>query len=160
MNKGAVWLGSGNKKKRIRRAKKKLVPGDLVSIYYSKKVQEKVPVKPTLLDDRMIFSVWEKPAGLMSGGSRFGDHCSINRAVEKQLGRTTLLVHRLDLYVWGLMVFAHSKAAASHLSKQFQGVFLNLPMLFSLPRERHYVHSLYPPLLKSQALYQTVPFPA
>ena len=120
MNKGAVWLGSGNNKKRIRRAKKNLVPGDLVSIYYSKKVQEKVPVKPTLIDDRIIFSVWEKPVGLMSGGSRFGDHCSINREVEKHLGRTTLLVHRLDLYVWGLMVLAHSKTAASHISKQFQ----------------------------------------
>jgi tRNA pseudouridine32 synthase/23S rRNA pseudouridine746 synthase len=120
MNRGAVWLKSGSSRKRLRRAKAKLVPGDLLSIYYSPKVLEAVPAKPILLDDQSIFSVWEKPADLMSGGSRFGDHCSINRVVEQQLDRPTFLVHRLDRYVWGLMVLAHSKSAAAHLSEQFQ----------------------------------------
>ena len=120
MNRGAVWLKSGSSRKRLRRAKAKLVPGDLLSIYYSPKVLEAVPAKPILLDDQSIFSVWEKPADLMSGGSRFGDHCSINRVVEQQLDRPTFLVHRLDRYVWGLMVLAHSKSAAVHLSGQFQ----------------------------------------
>ena len=120
MTSGAVWLKSGRSRKRLRRAKAKLVPGDLLSIYYSPKVLEAVPAKPILLDDQSIFSVWEKPAGLMSGGSRFGDHCSINRVVEQQLDRPTFLVHRLDRYVWGLMVLAHSKSAAAYLSGQFQ----------------------------------------
>ena len=120
MTRGAVWLKSGSSAKRLRRAKAKLVPGDLVSIYYSPKVLEAVPAKPILVDDQSSFSVWEKPVGLMSGGSRFGDHCSINRVVEQQLDRPTFLVHRLDRYVWGLMVLAHSKSAAAHLSEQFQ----------------------------------------
>ena len=120
MTSGAVWLKSGRSRKRLRRAKAKLVPGDMVSIYYSPKVLEAVPAKPILVDDQSVFSVWEKPVGLMSGGSRFGDHCSINRAVERQLDRPTFLVHRLDRYVWGLMVLAHTKSAAAHLSGQFQ----------------------------------------
>ena len=120
MNRGAVWLRSGSSVKRLRRAKAKLVPGDLVSIYYSPKVLETVPAKPTLVDDQSSFSVWEKPVGLMSGGSRFGDHCSINRVVEQLLDRPAFLVHRLDRYVWGLMVLAHSKSAAAHLSEQFR----------------------------------------
>ncbi|MDC0068138.1 RluA family pseudouridine synthase [Gammaproteobacteria bacterium] len=120
MNRGAVWLKSGSSFKRLRRAKAKLFPGDLVSIYYSQKVIETVPVKPLLVDDQAVFSVWEKPVGLMSGGSRFGDHCSIHRVVEQQLDKPTFLVHRLDLYVWGLMVLAHSKSAAAQLSRQFQ----------------------------------------
>ncbi len=120
MTRGAVWLKSGNTSKRLRRAKAKLIPGDLVSIYYSQKVLETVPAEPILVDDQSIFSVWEKPVGLMSGGSRFGDHCSINRVIEQQWDRPTFLVHRLDRYVWGLMVLAHSKQAAAHLSRQFQ----------------------------------------
>ncbi|HIE85708.1 MAG: RluA family pseudouridine synthase [bacterium] len=120
MTRGAVWLKSGSSVKRLRRAKAKLVPGDLVSIYYSPKVLEAVPAKAILVDDQSSFSVWEKPVGLMSGGSRFGDHCSINRVVEQQLDRPTFLVHRLDRYVWGLMVLAHSKSAAAHLAGQFQ----------------------------------------
>ena len=120
MTSGAVWLKSGRSRKRLRRAKAKLVPGDMVSIYYSPKILESVPAKPILVDDQSVFSVWEKPVGLMSGGSRFGDHCSINRVVEQQLDRPTFLVHRLDRYVWGLMVLAHSKSAAVHLSGQFQ----------------------------------------
>jgi tRNA pseudouridine32 synthase/23S rRNA pseudouridine746 synthase len=120
MTRGAVWLKSGNRSARLRRAKAKLAPGDRVSIYYSPKVLETVPAQPILVDDQSVFSVWEKPAGLMSGGSRFGDHCSINRVIEQQLDRPTFLVHRLDRYVWGLMVLAHSKSAAAHLSRQFQ----------------------------------------
>ena len=120
MTRGAVWLKSGNNRKRLRRAKAKLFPGDLVSIYYSPKVLEAVPARPILVNDQSAFSIWEKPAGLMSGGSRFGDHCSINRVVEQQLDRPTFLVHRLDRFVWGLMVLAHSKSAAAHLSRQFQ----------------------------------------
>jgi tRNA pseudouridine32 synthase/23S rRNA pseudouridine746 synthase len=120
MTSGAVWLKSGRSRKRLRRAKAKLVPGDMVSIYYSQKVLEAVPAKPILMDDQAAFSVWEKPVGLMCGGSRFGDHCSINRVVEQQLDRPTFLVHRLDRFVWGLMVLAHSKSAAAHLTRQFQ----------------------------------------
>ena len=120
MSKGAVWLKSGGRHRRLRRAKSKLVPGDLVSIYYSPKILELVPAKPILVDDQSAFSVWEKPVGLMSGGSRFGDHWSINRVVEQQLDRPTFRVHRLDRYVWGLMGLAHSKSAAAHLSGQFQ----------------------------------------
>ncbi len=73
MTRGAVWINRGGKTNRLRRAKARLTPGDMISLYYSEKVLDTVPPTPTLVDDQGAFSVWEKPAGLMSGGSRFGD---------------------------------------------------------------------------------------
>ena len=120
MKKGAVWLDSGKGSKRLRRASAQLVPGSKLSLYYSENILNTEPPTATIIDDASAYSVWNKPAGLMSGGSRYGDHCAINRVVEKQLDRPTFLVHRLDRFVWGVMLLAHSKKAATELSRQFQ----------------------------------------
>ena len=120
MIKGAVWIRKSKKMKRLRKAKTLVDSSDKLSIHYSPKVLDEKPITPTLMQDHNVFSVWNKPAGLMSGGSRYGDHCAINRVVERQLDRPTFLVHRLDRFVWGVIVLAHSKMAATELSRQFQ----------------------------------------
>ena len=120
MTKGAVWVNREGKQIRLRRAKALLRSGSKVSIYYSPSVLATKPPEPLLREDKMEFSVWSKPIGLSSSGIRYGDHCTINRVVEKIMGRPTFLVHRLDRFVWGLMVLAHSKKAAADLSTQFQ----------------------------------------
>ena len=120
MQSGAVWINHGRSRKRLRRNKASTAESDTISLYYSEKVLSQIPPTPTLIEETVPYSIWHKPAGLMSGGSRYGDHCAINRVVEKLLDRPTFLVHRLDRFVWGVMLLAHSKKAAAELSRQFQ----------------------------------------
>ena len=80
------------------------------------------PPEPDLIDDGDGFSIWSKPAGLMSGGSRFGDHCAIDRVVSKKLDRQTYIVHRLDHFTWGLMVLAYDRKSAAGITTQFQAL--------------------------------------
>ena len=120
MTLGAVWTMKGKKNTRLRRAKTRLQPGDTASIYYSEKILGFSPQEPRLICDQKTYSVWNKPAGLMSSGTRYGDHCAINRVVEKLFDRPVFLIHRLDKFAKGVMVLAHSKSAAADLSKQFR----------------------------------------
>ena len=120
MTKGAVWRETNGRSRRLRRARTELEPGDRLSMYYDSRILDTVPEPPECIEDAGHFSVWIKSGGLMSGGSRFGDHCAINRLVEKQLDRPTFLVHRLDRFVQGVMVLAHARQAAADLSSQFE----------------------------------------
>ena len=122
MQKGAVWLTPAKQRraKRIRRADRQLEAGDTIDLYYASHVLDSIPPPPELLVDEDAYSLWYKPSGLMSSGSRYGDHHSIVRWVEQHLDRTTFLVHRLDRFTRGLMVLAHSKTAAGALAQQFR----------------------------------------
>ena len=120
MSKGAVWLTRGKQTRRVRRATTPLSPGDRVSINYDESILDTTVDEPELIDDALLYSVWYKPAGVPSSGSRFGDHNAIDRLVEKRLDRAVFLVHRLDQYASGLMVLAHKKEVAARLSAQFQ----------------------------------------
>ena len=120
MTLGAVWTSKRKKITRLRRVKTQLQPGDRINIYYSEKILGFSPPEPDLINDQETYSVWNKPVGLMSSGTRFGDHCAINRVVEKLFDRPVFLVHRLDKFANGVMVLAHTKSAAATLSKQFQ----------------------------------------
>ncbi len=120
MSKGAVWLRRNGKQRRLRRATTELLPADQIALFYDRDILQRRPPEPDLIDDRGSFSIWSKPPGLISGGSRFGDHCSINRVVSKYLGRQTYIVHRLDHFAWGLMLLAHNKKSAGFIGKQFQ----------------------------------------
>jgi len=73
-----------------------------------------------LLADRDAYSVWYKPAGLLSQGSRYGDHCAIERLAAKELHRPTSLVHRLDRETGGIMLLAHHQRAAAELGRLFR----------------------------------------
>ncbi len=62
----------------------------------------------------------EKPAGLLSvPGRALENHDSLTSRLQAHFGELHV-VHRLDLDTSGLMVFARTKAAQRHLSRQFQ----------------------------------------
>lgn len=131
MQKGAVWvsrshktnspIGSGHTQ-RIRRAKKTLNTGDEVHLYFNPTVLKTTPIACTLIADHGGYSVWFKPNGVYSQGSKWGDHCTITRWAEQQLTpeRPAFLVHRLDRATCGLMLIAHSKKAAQAFSALFE----------------------------------------
>ncbi len=122
MQKGAVWLSKGKHTQRLRRAKKPIKAGETLHIYYDPKVLGLIPPEPELIFDQGRYSVWNKPYGLLSQGSKWGDHCTITRWVEQHLKpqRVGFVVHRLDRAANGLIVIAHEKGAAAALSKLFQ----------------------------------------
>jgi tRNA pseudouridine32 synthase/23S rRNA pseudouridine746 synthase len=124
MNKGAVWITRRGEKgqRRLRRATTTLRSGDLLRLCYDEKILAAEPLEPRLIDDQGGYSVWDKPAGLMSQGSDFGDHCALLRLVERWVkpGRQALLVHRLDREARGLVLIAHGRVTAAALSRLLQ----------------------------------------
>lgn len=122
MQKGAVWLSHGKQTHPLRRATKPLNPGETLHLYYNEAVLAEVPPPPVLIADEGSYSIWYKPYGLRSQGSRWGDHCAINRWLEQNLTpqRPAFIVHRLDRAASGLIIIAHSKAMAAAFSKLFR----------------------------------------
>ncbi len=122
MQKGAVWLSKGKHTQRLRRAKKLIKRGETLHIYFDPKVLDLIPPEPELIFDQGRYSVWNKPYGLLSQGSKWGDHCTITRWAEQHLKpqRVSFVVHRLDRAANGLIVIAHEKGTAAALSKLFQ----------------------------------------
>lgn len=122
MQKGAVWLSKGKHTQRLRRAKKVIKVDETLHIYYDPRVLDLIPPEPELIFDQGRYSVWNKPYGLLSQGSKWGDHCTITRWAEQHLTpqRVSFIVHRLDRAANGLIVIAHEKGAAAALSKLFQ----------------------------------------
>jgi tRNA pseudouridine32 synthase/23S rRNA pseudouridine746 synthase len=123
MGKGAVWLKKQKgKQHRIRRATAGLRSGDILSIYYDKTLLSKSSPRSELISDQGRYSVWVKPAGLMSQGTKYGDHCSLLRQAELyyKSRRKVYLIHRLDREASGLVLLAHDKTAAGQFSRLFQ----------------------------------------
>lgn len=122
MLKGAVWLTQGKKTQRIRRARRSLKQGQTLHLYYDKSVLEQVPAEPELVADMGYYSIWNKPCGMLSQGSKWGDHCTVTRWAEQHLKpeRSAFIVHRLDRAANGLIIVAHEKQAAVRLSALFQ----------------------------------------
>jgi tRNA pseudouridine32 synthase/23S rRNA pseudouridine746 synthase len=122
MIKGAVWLTRGRNTRRLRRASRALRAGDEVHLYYDVKVLGETPAAPSLVADVGGYSVWCKPYGLRSQGSKWGDHCTVTRWAETHLTpeRPAFTVHRLDRAANGLIVVAHSKKVAAALSTLFR----------------------------------------
>ena len=125
MQKGCVWLERDQKQtfiQRLRRAKKVLNQGDTLHFYYDKSVLELQPDPAILVADMGEYSVWHKSSGMLSQGSKWGDHCTIYRWAEAHLHpeRTAFVVHRLDRAANGLMILAHKKSVAEKFSKMFE----------------------------------------
>lgn len=122
MTKGAVWLTRGRNTRRLRRAKRELRVGDTVHLYYDAKILAERPAEPMLVADVGGYSVWNKPFGLRSQGSKWGDHCTVTRWAERHLvpERPAFTVHRLDRAANGLIVVGHSKKIAAALSEKFR----------------------------------------
>jgi tRNA pseudouridine32 synthase/23S rRNA pseudouridine746 synthase len=121
MNKGAVWLESGKRTQRWRRADKTIAPGSTIHLYYDSHLLEQIPPTPTLIADQQAYSIWYKPYGLFSQGTKWGDHFAIDRWVNQHLKpqRPAFIVHRLDRAACGLIIIAHRKTAAVALSALF-----------------------------------------
>lgn len=122
LNKGGIWLKARAKKEqRIRKAKLILHPQDKVSVYYDDTILQLPVPHPQCIFSCKQYSIWNKPAGLLSQGTRYGDHCSLLRVTEKEGAiATPYLVHRLDREASGLVLLAHSSLAAAKLSELFQ----------------------------------------
>lgn len=122
MNKGAVWVQRGKKRQRLRRATSMLAAGDRIELYYDEDVLARHVSVPILVHDAKHYSVWNKPAGMLTQGTEYGDHCSLLRQVELsfRMKREAYPVHRLDREASGLVLVAHTKQAAAKLSELFQ----------------------------------------
>jgi tRNA pseudouridine32 synthase/23S rRNA pseudouridine746 synthase len=122
MQKGAVWLTQGKSTQRIRRASKKLHQDNTLHLYYNAKILAQTDYAAQLIADEGDYSVWYKPSGMLSQGSKYGDHGAIYRWAEMHLTpqRNAFLVHRLDRATSGLILIAHSKNAARILSNMFK----------------------------------------
>ncbi len=122
MTQGAVWLTRDGHTQRLRRAKRKLRAGDELHLYYDEDVLAETPPEPILVADVGEYSVWNKPYGLRSQGSKWGDHCTVVRWAERNLSpeRPAFTVHRLDRAANGLILVAHSKSMAAALSQVFR----------------------------------------
>lgn len=122
MKNGAVWLESSNGIHRVRRAKKQLGENDTVHLYYDAAIQGSAPAAAELIIDEGKYSIWHKPYGMYSQGTKWGDHCTIYRWAEQHLQpqRSTFPVHRLDRAASGLMILAHTKKMAQVFSEMFK----------------------------------------
>ncbi len=130
--KGAIWLTPFNPKtrkpqkaERLRRLKKTLNPNDQLDFYYHPTLLNSEPTPPTLIADFKQYSVWLKPRGMLSQGSKWADHTALYRWIEihyqpNHQSRSCWIVHRLDRATCGLMLVAHSKKMAHTLSQLFE----------------------------------------
>jgi tRNA pseudouridine32 synthase/23S rRNA pseudouridine746 synthase len=112
---------------RIRRAKKVLPAGSEVSFYYNPTVLSSEIPSPVLIADEQTYSVWYKPKGVLSQGSKWGDHTTLYRWVESEYRfeqpphqRPCWPIHRLDKATDGLMLLAHNKKTAQQLAQRFE----------------------------------------
>ena len=69
------------------------------------------------VDDSLVLCV--KPVGVLSQARKPGEGSMVSK-LEVQLGGDIYPIHRLDLEVGGLMVYARTKSAAGELSRQLQ----------------------------------------
>jgi len=122
IDKGALWHSRGKATLRCRRVKKALQIGDKLHFYYDSAVLSQIPRPATLIADLDDYSVWYKPYGMLSQGSKWSDHCTMTRWAQKHLvpERSVFPVHRLDRAATGLILVAHSKNAARALSQMFE----------------------------------------
>ncbi len=122
MTNGAAWLESQHGVNRIRRAKKALKQGETLHLYYDSEILSQTADPAILIADEVEYSIWNKPYGMYSQGSKWGDHCTIYRWAEKYFepGRPAYLVHRLDRAATGLIIIAHNKKTANAFLEMFK----------------------------------------
>lgn len=122
MQKGAIWHSHGKQTNRIRRAKKSLLPGDKLHLYYNQHILNEHVAPAELLFDEADYSVWYKPYGMRCQGSKWSDHTTMNRFAElnMQPQRNAFIIHRLDRAATGLLILGHSKKATAAIAKLFE----------------------------------------
>ena len=118
MSKGAVTL-AGKGQKRLRRAQTQLQSGQQLQLHYDEELLQRQCAPAQLISDQQHYSVWFKPAGMLSQGNEWGDHLSLLRVAEQHFAakRQVFLLHRLDREASGIMILAHTKQMAAAFSK-------------------------------------------
>lgn len=152
ISKGALWLTRGKHTQRLRRVKRVLQQGDELHFYYNGEVLSSEVPDAVLISDQIDYSVWYKPFGMLSQGSKWSDHCTISRFAQQYFPaeRAVFTVHRLDKAATGLILIAHSKKAAKALSSMFENRTTNSNSL-----EKYYqiiVHGNHSKNLQPQVL--------
>ncbi len=122
MQQGAVWITRNTRTERLRRAKRPLATDDEIHLYYDESVLEQSPAPPHLIADQGGYSIWYKPYGMLCQGTKWGDHCTLNRWVELNefRDRPSIIIHRLDRATTGLIILVHKKSLAKQFSALFQ----------------------------------------
>lgn len=119
--KGGLWRKKNgmHKLRRLRDLSSDVGLGDELYLNFDANVLSQKALTPVLVSDEKNYSVWNKPAGMLSQGSKWSDHCTITETVRHIHGKPTQLVHRLDRAASGLIVLAHTKNAVKKLSTLF-----------------------------------------
>lgn len=122
LDNGAAWLTKKNKTKRIFNPETIIEAGQTLHIYCNQFTLEPCPYTPLLISDEIDFSVWLKPSGMLSQGSKFGSHWSIHRWIEQHhfKDRECFITHRLDRFTEGLILVAHNKQTNFELHRLFE----------------------------------------
>lgn len=121
MSKGAVQLLS-KPAKRLRRSQYAVKAGQVLQLHYDADILSRSCQPARLIADYRAYSIWFKPAGMLSQGNEWGDHLSLLRFAEQHFGnRSVFLLHRLDREASGLVLVAHTKAAATAFGKLIAG---------------------------------------
>ena len=124
LEKGAVWrtavAGHGRGKTLRVYDDTPLRTGDRVELFHDPAILAVEAPDPAPIEDRGGYGAWFKPAGLMTQGTRYGDHASLLRKVERGRGAPAHLVHRLDREACGVLLLAYDRATAGALSRAFR----------------------------------------
>jgi len=122
---GAVWLrrrrsnGQFAKLARIRNLDDPIIDGSELFANLNPQVLAAQCEQPTLIEQHPNYSFWFKPRGVLSQGSKWGDHTAMPSLVAAASDRVCHLVHRLDRTACGVMVIAHTRPAVRELTALF-----------------------------------------
>jgi tRNA pseudouridine32 synthase/23S rRNA pseudouridine746 synthase len=119
---GAVWLQAAGKPHRIYDPATLLKKGQQIHLYCNQSTLSSCPFVATLIADFDSFSVWNKPSGMLSQGSKWGDHWALYRWIRQHQwrDRESYITHRLDRYTQGLMIVAHDEDTNKKLHRMFE----------------------------------------
>ncbi len=119
---GAVWLEARGKPQRLYDPAFVPAPDQQLHLYCNHSTLAECPYRPELIEDFTTFSIWYKPAGMLSQGSKWGDHWCLHRWVQlhRWPERDAFITHRLDRFTQGLMIVAHDKTSNRQLHRLFE----------------------------------------
>lgn len=119
---GSVWLYKSVKPVRIRDTQTILSSGQEIHLYCNQSTLDPCPYVPVLIQDFETFSIWDKPSGMLSQGSKWGDHWALYRWIQQHVWpqRQSFITHRLDRFTQGLMIVAHTQECNSLLHRMFE----------------------------------------
>lgn len=120
-NHGAVWLETAGKPRRLYDGSTRVKRGHTLHLYCNQSTLTPCPYQAQLIEDLESFSIWDKPSGMLSQGSKWGDHWTLQRWIKQQVfpKRDCLITHRLDRFTRGLMIVAHDDT----INRQFHRLF-------------------------------------